>query len=150
RLIEALVRILISHVFADHVDGDVVHRVLDAVDKLFPPTHAPLRLRQVEVLQHHLVEPLGRKDERDLIIVETSFAVITASSSTSQKSAIFRLISGSRKRSVRHSRMSGWMPMDRKSRTLCCVGLVFSSPAVPMNGTSVRCTYRELSRPTSC
>ncbi len=26
------------------------------------------------------------------------------------------------------------MPIDRRSRTLCCVGFVFSSPAVPMNG----------------
>src|ERR1043165_5706303 len=58
-----------------------------------------------------------------------SRAVIPASSSTSQKSAILRLMSWSRWRSVRHSRMSGWMPMARRSRTLCCVGLVFSSPA---------------------
>ena len=71
-------------------------------------------------------------------MLDTSLAVITASSSTSQKSAIFRLMSGGRKRSVRQSRMSGWMPIERRSRTLCCVGLVFSSPAVPMNGTSVR------------
>ena len=26
------------------------------------------------------------------------------------------------------------MPIARRSRTLCCVGLVFSSPAAPMNG----------------
>ena len=34
--------------------------------------------------------------------------------------------------------MSGWMPMRRSSLTECCVGLVFSSPAWPMYGTSVR------------
>jgi len=37
----------------------------------------------------------------------TSFAVITAFSSTLQKSAIFDFISFARKRSVRQSRMSG-------------------------------------------
>src|ERR1051325_995904 len=63
---------------------------------------------------------------------------MTASSLTSQKSAILRLISASRNRSVRHRRMSAWMPIDRRSRTLCCVGFVFSSPAGPVDGTSVR------------
>ena len=41
-------------------------------------------------------------------------------------------------RSQRHSRMSGWMPMARSSRTECWVGFVLSSPAVPMYGTRVR------------
>ena len=41
-------------------------------------------------------------------------------------------------RSVRHSRMSGWMPIERSSLTECWVGLVFSSPALGMNGSSVR------------
>ena len=34
--------------------------------------------------------------------------------------------------------MSGWMPIERSSFTECCVGLVLSSPALGMNGTSVR------------
>ena len=45
--------------------------------------------------------------------------------------------------------MSGWMPMRRSSLTECCVGLVFSSPAWPMNGTSVRWMYMQRLRPTS-
>ena len=40
--------------------------------------------------------------------------------------------------SERQTTMSGWMPMRRSSLTECCVGLVFSSPAWPMYGTSVR------------
>jgi len=40
-------------------------------------------------------------------MVSTSLAVMTASSSTSQKSAIFDLIAGGRKRSVRQSTISG-------------------------------------------
>ena len=31
----------------------------------------------------------------------------------------------------------GWIPMRRSSFTECCVGFVFSSPALAMNGTSV-------------
>ena len=37
---------------------------------------------------------------------------------------------GRQSRSERHSRMSGWMPMERSSLTECWVGLVLSSPAV--------------------
>ena len=36
--------------------------------------------------------------------------------------------------------MSGCMPADCNSFTLCCVGLVFSSPAAFRKGTYVRCT----------
>ena len=43
--------------------------------------------------------------------------------------------------------MSGWMPMRRSSWTECWVGLVFSSPAWPRNGTSVRWTNMQLSLP---
>ena len=37
----------------------------------------------------------------------------------------------------RQTSTSGWIPMRRSSLTECCVGFVFSSPAVSMNGTSV-------------
>ena len=36
------------------------------------------------------------------------------------------------------------MPMPRNSFTECCVGLVFSSPAVSIYGTSVRWTKQAL------
>jgi len=58
--------------------------------------------------------------------------------STEQKSAILSLMSFPSGRSVRQSRMSGWMPISRSFITLCCVGLVFTSCAVAMYGTSVR------------
>ena len=45
--------------------------------------------------------------------------------------------------------MSGAMPMRRSSLTECCVGFVFSSPAWPMYGTSVRWMNMQLRRPTS-
>ena len=43
--------------------------------------------------------------------------------------------------------ISGWMPMERNSLTLCCVGLVFSSPAAAIYGRSVRCIYMQRLRP---
>ena len=52
-------------------------------------------------------------------------------------------------RSVRQIRMSGWIPICISSRTECCVGLVLSSPAAAMYGTSVRWMKSALSRPTS-
>ena len=41
------------------------------------------------------------------------------------------------------------MPISRISFTECCVGLVFSSPAVAMYGTSVTCTLIAFCGPTS-
>jgi hypothetical protein len=43
-------------------------------------------------------------------------------------------------RSQRQRMMLGWMPIERSSFTLCCVGLVFISPAEGMKGRSVKCT----------
>ena len=40
--------------------------------------------------------------------------------------------------------MSGWIPRARSSFTLCCVGLVFSSCAAAIHGTSVTCTNRRV------
>ncbi len=45
--------------------------------------------------------------------------------------------------------MSGAIPMRRSSLTECWVGLVFSSPACPMYGTSVRWMNMQRRRPTS-
>ena len=75
-------------------------------------------------------------------MVSTSRADTTASSSTSQNSAIFALIDGVSgcSLSVRQSSTSGWIPMARSSLTECWVALVLSSEAAWMNGTRVRCT----------
>ena len=57
---------------------------------------------------------------------------MTFSGGTLQKRLIFRLTSGGNGFSERQTMMSGWMPMVRNAMTLCCVGLVFNSPAVRM------------------
>ncbi len=68
-----------------------------------------------------------------------SMAWITAEGLTLQNCPILRFSSGGIGCSQRHRRMSGWIPMALSSRTECWVGLVFISPAVLMNGSSVRC-----------
>ncbi len=76
-----------------------------------------------------------------------SGAEITASIGTSANSAIFSRMSLSSGCLERHTMMSGAIPMRRSSCTECWVGLVFSSPATSMYGTSVQWMYMTLSRP---
>ena len=71
-------------------------------------------------------------------MLSTSRAEMTASTGSEANSAIFLRMSRASPPSERQTTMSGWMPMRRSSLTECCVGLVFSSPAWPMYGTSVR------------
>src|SRR5438874_4798236 len=59
RLVQALVGILVADVLADDMDRDLVLRILDPVDEILPRVHPPLGLRQVEVLQHDLIEPFA-------------------------------------------------------------------------------------------
>ena len=80
----------------------------------------------------------------------TSTALTTASSSTSHMRAILRLFASVTGRSLRSTRASGWMPMERSVATECWVGLVFCSPEAPMNGTSETCTKKTFWRPSSC
>ena len=62
-----------------------------------PGVHPRLGLRQVQPLEHDAVEPLRRRARAaPRRCSTTSLAVMTASSSTSQNSAIFRLMSWSR------------------------------------------------------
>src|SRR5215210_3144583 len=63
-------------------------------------------------------------------MLSTSRASITALSRTLQNSESFLRSSFGIGRSVRQSRMSGWMPIESSSFTECCVGLVFNSPAL--------------------
>ena len=70
-------------------------------------------------------------------MVSASGTEMTASRGTSQKSAIFSLISWPIGPSERQMIASGWMPIARSAWTECWVGLVFiSSPRIM--GTSER------------
>src|SRR5215218_7662317 len=57
-------------------------------------------------------------------MLSTSRASITALSRTLQNSPSLRRSSLGIGRSVRHNRISGWMPIERSSLTECWVGVV--------------------------
>ncbi len=74
-------------------------------------------------------------------MLSTSHIEITPSSRTLANKDIFARSSSGIGRSARQTRAVGKIPISRNFCTLCCVGLVFNSPAVAIKGTSVRCTY---------
>ena len=82
-------------------------------------------------------------------MLSTSWPETIASIGSDANSAIFLRTSLGRPPSERQISMSGAIPMRRSSLTECCVGLVLSSPAWPMYGTSVRWMNITLRRPTS-
>ena len=82
-------------------------------------------------------------------MLSTSRAETIASAGSDANSAIFLRTSCGSPPSDRQTTMSGWMPMRRSSLTECWVGLVFSSPAWPMYGTSVRWMNMQRLRPAS-
>src|SRR5690606_16081905 len=62
-------------------------------------------------------------------MVGASIDSTTAFILTLQNWASFFLISWVSLCSVRHTRISGWIPYSKSVFTECCVGLVFNSPA---------------------
>ena len=100
-----------------------------------PLAELGLDLRQPELLADELVEALapaaptgrGRRRRRRR----------SRSPRSARRRRRARSSRGCRRRSAsreRQTTMSGWIPMRRSSLTECCVGFVFSSPAVSMNG----------------
>ena len=73
----------------------------------------------------------------------------TAEASTSHMRATLLLTPSGSGRSVRRTKASGWMPMERRVATECWVGLVLSSPAAGRKGMSETCTNATFSRPRS-
>ena len=67
RFVQALVRILVAGVLADHVDREFVHRVLDPIDQGLPRLGLGLGHRQRQHLQHDAIEALGLEDEGHLV-----------------------------------------------------------------------------------
>ena len=141
RLDQRFVGVLQAGVFADDGDRDLAFGIADAlVDHVASASRSGARRGvDAERRQHFAVETLGviglrhRVDVVDVARLDHgAFAHVAE-----QRRSCAAPPSGSA-RSERHSRMSGWMPIERSSLTECWVGLVFSSPALGMNGTSVR------------
>src|SRR4030095_11464421 len=66
-LVQALVRVLVAGVLADHVNGDLVGRMLDPIDQFLPGGRPRLRKRQTKLFQDDLVETFRLEDERHFI-----------------------------------------------------------------------------------
>src|ERR1700687_5614110 len=112
-------------------------------DKVAPGREIGGTRTQGKLAAKDLVQAFGMKRRRNLvdrigIHGRDSSPGITASGGTLVKSAILRRSPSGKGLSARQSTTSGWMPISRSSLTEYCVGLVFISPAVAMNGTSVR------------
>ena len=133
RLVERFVGVLQAGIFADHGDRHFAIGIGDGLGDLPPAFEVGLgRIGDAESGQHLAVEALGVVGERHVVDVCTSSAWITAfGAHIAEQRDLAPLVLGSG-RSLRHSRMSGWMPMERSSFTECCVGLVLSSPALGM------------------
>ena len=149
-LAQALVGVGQADIFADDADRHLALVMVDAVHDLVPARQVGLRrIRDPEGAQHFVVEPglvilqrhvvdvpgVERRDDRRL-------------GDVAEQGDLFALAFRSG-RSQRQSRTSGWTPRLDSSRTDCWVGLVFSSPAAAIHGTSVVWTLTVWSRPRS-
>ena len=67
RLVQRLVGILIAGVLADDVNGDLVVRILDPLDQLFPRLHPRFARRQVQVFEDHRVEAFFAQRDRHFV-----------------------------------------------------------------------------------
>ena len=150
-LAQALVGVGKADIFADDADRHLAVVMVDAVHDLVPAGEIGLRrVGDPEGAQHFIVEPrlvilqrhvvdVARVERRD----DRRFRHVA------EQARSFRArVSGSG-RSQRHSSTSGWTPRLDSSRTDCCVGLVLSSPAAAIHGTSVVWTLTVWSRPRS-
>ena len=122
-------------VLADEGDPERPPRPADLLDEI-PPLAQIGFARQSELAsdvvaqpgllqdQRHLVDRVGRRHRDDGVAVDVA----------EERDLLLDVVGN---RAVGAAMMtSGWMPSERSSRTLCWVGLVFSSPP-PISGTSV-------------
>ena len=140
RLDQRFIGVLHAGVFADDGDGDVAFRIADALVDGAPARKLGRRAR-LDAEGRRALRCRARRRDRPP-------APRRCCRRRAPRSPRFRArcrtaracaarLAGSAGR-CGTSRMSGWMPIERSSLTECCVGLVFSSPALGMNGSSVR------------
>ena len=126
-----LIGVLQADIFADHADRHFAFGIEQAVDDVVPARHVGRgRVVDAEGAQHFAVEPVGMilggdgVDARRVERRDHRFLADVAEHARSWRARC-------RAAAVRSGRRgsSGWMPSAVSSRTLCWVGLVFSSPA---------------------
>ena len=127
------------HVLADERDLDRLVALVDALGQLQPLAELGGRRLDAELAADELVEPLLLQRERHEVDVgDVGIRDHGVDVDVGEERDLVADVA--RSGSVeRQTRTSGWIPMRRSSLTECCVGFVFSSPAVSMYGTSVTC-----------
>jgi hypothetical protein len=104
--------------------------VADPVHQLVPAVEVGLAVGQVQLADDHLVQAVLDQAHRHLVDrVSLSFGLDHRLDGDVAEQGDLGAIVEAERCSVRHMRMSGWMPICRNWPTECCVGLVFSSPA---------------------
>ncbi len=117
-------------------------------DQRLPARQVALVARQVEQLEQHLVEALAGEHQRHFVDrrhVARRDHVLGRDVAEERDLLPHGLRAAAR--STRQRSTSAWMPISRSSRTECWVGLVLSSSAAAMYGTSVRWTLTALFAP---
>ena len=140
RLGDRQVGVLELHVLADERDPNLFGEDGGPVDESTPAAQVGLGDVEPEVLAEDVVvNPLLVEGQRHLVHVRRRRRRRRRpGTGRLANNAIFRRISVDSTDSDRHMTMSGAIPILRSSLTECCVGLVLSSPAWPIYGTSVR------------
>ena len=150
RLVQGLVGVAVVHVLPDDRDVDLAGGVLDPVDEALPLGEVAVVVGQGEQVEEDLVQPLRREVQGDLVDRRHVLGVDDGLDRhvAEERDLALDLVEAAT-RSVRQRRTSGWIPIESRSLTECCVGLVFSSSEALMYGTRVRCTLIALPRPAS-
>jgi hypothetical protein len=124
-------------VLADERDTGFTGRMLEPIDDVAPGAEIRRGRIEAQLLGDDRIQSLRVEQQRNL--------VDAVDVDRRDDGALLRFSSSGSGRSLRQTSTSGWIPMERSSLTECWVGLVFSSPAVGMYGSRVRCMYRVLS-----
>ena len=130
RLVNRLVGVAMLGVLADHRDGDLVFRIAEPLQQVAPAIEVQLARRQPQLADDQLVQAV--LDQAHGHFVDGEVLVLLLDDGLYGHVAEqrdLRPVVARSERSVRQTRMSGWMPICRSRPTECWVGLVFSSAA---------------------
>jgi hypothetical protein len=135
RLVEALVGVGQVGVLAAHRDRHRLRRVAHLVHQGVPALQVGRAGEQLQLHADELVQALLVQQARHLVDgVDVRHGDHAVQRHVGEQADLLALVVGDG-RSARHSSTSGCMPISRSFCTVCCVGLVLSSPAAAMKGT---------------
>ena len=139
RLVDGEIGVLKFHVLADERDLDLTVATPDALNEVVPLAEVGLDIGKTEPVAHQRVEaliPQGLRHEVDvahILVCDDRLGV-----DVGEERDLLPDVAGEwLVRAADHD--VGVDTMRRSSLTECCVGFVFSSPAVSMKGTNMTC-----------